>query len=58
MEQDQVTLATRAENHRNGSGHWSTIIQLPPAIGYVGGSFRAYFTKPQRSEFVKHFREN
>ncbi len=55
MAQDQVTLATRAENHKNGTNHWSEVLPLPESIGRVGGSFRAYFTKPQMAAFVEHF---
>jgi hypothetical protein len=55
MAQDQVTLATRAENHKNGTNHWSEVLPLPESIGRVGGSFRAYFTKPQMAAFVTHF---
>lgn len=55
MAQDQVTLATRAENHKNGTEHWSEVLQLPDSIGRIGGSFRAYFTAKQRAAFVAHF---
>jgi hypothetical protein len=55
MAQDKVTLATRAENHKNSTNHWSEVLPLPESIGRVGGSFRAYFTKPQLAAFVAHF---
>jgi hypothetical protein len=57
VEQDKVTLTTRAENAKNGIGHWSDVLPLPDSIGHIGGSFRAYFTKPQRAAFVEHFGE-
>lgn len=55
MAQDKLTLATRAENHKNGTNHWSEVLPLPESIGRIGGSFRAYFTKPQMAAFVAHF---
>jgi hypothetical protein len=57
MEQDQVTLTTRAENQRNGTAHWSEVLPLPGSIGHIGGSFRAYFTKLQMTAFIEHFGE-
>ena len=57
MEQDQVTLTTREENQRNGTAHWSEVLPLPDSIGHIGGSFRAYFTNPQKTAFIKHFGE-
>ena len=57
MEQDQVTLTTREENQRNGTAHWSEVLPLPDSIGHIGGSFRAYFTNPQKTTFIKHFGE-
>ncbi|WP_158273251.1 hypothetical protein [Limnohabitans sp. WS1] len=55
MELDQVTLTTRTENHKNGTEHWSEVLQQPESIGRIGGSFRAYFTAKQRAAFVAHF---
>jgi hypothetical protein len=55
MEQDQVTLTTRTENHKNGTEHWSEVLQLPESIGCIGGGFRTYFTANQRAAFVAHF---
>jgi hypothetical protein len=55
IEQDQVTLTTRTENHKSGTAHWSEVLPLPPSIGHIGGSFRAYFTKPQKTAFIEYF---
>ena len=57
IEQDRVTLTTRAENHKSGTAHWSEVLPLPPSIGHIGGSFRTYFTKPQKNAFVEYFAE-
>ena len=55
IEQDQVVLATRAENNRHGIEHWSEVLPLPASIGHIGGSFRVYFTKQQKAAFIEHF---
>jgi hypothetical protein len=55
FEQDQVVLATRAENNKSGTAHWSEVLPLPTSVGHIGGSFRAYFTKPQMAAFIEHF---
>lgn len=52
IEQDQVVLTTRAENGKHGTAHWSEVLPLPPTVGHLGGSFRAYFTKPQKAAFI------
>jgi hypothetical protein len=31
------------------------VLPLPDSIGNIGGSFRAYFTKPQMAAFIEHF---
>jgi hypothetical protein len=54
MAQDKVTLTTRAENHKNGTNHWSEVLPIPDSIGRLGGSFRSNFIKSQliwRKEF-------
>lgn len=58
IEQDQVTLTTRTENHKSGTAHWSEVLTLPPSIGHISGSFRVYFTKPQKTAFIKYFVED
>lgn len=55
FEQDQVVLATRAENAKHGTEHWSEVLPLPPTDGHIGGSFRVYFTKTQKTSFIEHF---